>query len=327
MFDYNQDDKATERLWQVMEKTLNEATKENRRKRRWGIFFKLITFLYLLIFLVLLSQLFTQFKGEGYTDEDGELLAEYTALIDLKGTIAPEGGINADNVAKGLGKAYKDPRVKGIILRINSGGGSPVQSGYIYDEINRLRLKYPEKKLYAVIMEIGASGAYYIAANADEIYADKASLVGSIGVIGASFGFVEAMEKLGVERRLYASGEHKAFLDPFSPKNEEETLFWQEVLGGVHHQFIEAVKEGRGERLDLQTEGLFSGLIWNGEQALKIGLVDGLGSAGYVAREVIKAPHIIDFTAKEDRFDRLLKRLGSTSAKAFQQFLTEFSWQ
>ena len=214
-----------------------------------------------------------------------------------------------------LRAAFEDTNTKGVILRINSPGGSPVQSGYIYDEIRRLRGEYPQTKVYAVISDLGASGAYYIASAADEIYADKASLVGSIGVTAASFGFVEAMEKLGVERRVYTSGEHKAFLDPFQPQKEEETRFWKSVLDTTHRQFIDSVKKGRGDRLKADEHPeLFSGLVWSGEQALQLGLVDALGSASYVAREVIGQKEMVDFTQRDTPFDRFAKRLGTSVA-------------
>ena len=191
-----------------------------------------------------------------------------------------------------------------------------MQSGYIYDEIKRLRGEHPEIKVYAVISDLGASGAYYIASAADQIYADKASLVGSIGVTAATFGFVGVMEKVGVDRRVYTSGEHKAFLDPFQPQKEEETRFWQGVLETTHKQFIDSVKKGRGERLKVdQHPELFSGLIWSGEQALQLGLVDALGSSSYVAREVIGAKDIVDFTREENPFDRFTKKLGASVAE------------
>ncbi len=300
-------EREQERLWRVMERTLNEATKEQRRRRRWGIFFKIIGLLYFTLIILLLV------GGRGELDERARTQEAYTAVIDLKGIIADGESASADRLITALRRAYKDPKVKGIVLRINSGGGSPVQSGYVYDEINRLRALNPHIKIYAVITDIGASGAYYIAAAADEIYADKASLVGSIGVTGAGFGFVESLEKLGIERRLYTSGEHKAFLDPFQPMKEEETLFWQEVLDGVHQQFINIVLEGRGERLKVaENPDLFTGLIWNGEQALAMGLIDGLGSTSYVARELIGAPFTVDFTLREDPFGRLMKGLGAS---------------
>ena len=212
--------------------------------------------------------------------------------------------------------AFKDSNTKGVILRINSPGGSPVQSGYVYDEIRRLRGEHPDVKVYAVISDLGASGAYYIASAADQIYADKASLVGSIGVTAASFGFVDTMEKLGVERRVYTSGEHKAFLDPFQPQKPEEAAFWKTVLETTHKQFIDSVKKGRGDRLkDAEHPELFSGLIWSGEQALSLGLIDALGSTSYVAREVIGQEEMVDFTVQESPLDRFTKRLGASVAE------------
>ena len=213
----------------------------------------------------------------------------------------------------GLRDAFEDTNTRGVILRINSPGGSPVQSGYVYDEIMRLKGLYPNVKVYAVISDIGASGAYYIAAAADEIYADKASLVGSIGVISSSFGFVDALDKLGVERRVFTSGENKAFLDPFSPLKKTDKAFWQNVLSVTHKQFIAQVKKGRGDRLK-STSKVFSGLIWTGEQALEMGLVDGLGSTGFVAREVIGEENIVDFTLKRSPFEEFADRLGIAAA-------------
>lgn len=211
---------------------------------------------------------------------------------------------------------------KGVILRINSPGGSPVQSGYVYDEIRRLRSLHPDIKLYAVISDLGASGAYYIASAADQIYADKASLVGSIGVTAAGYGFVGTMEKLGVERRTYTSGEHKSFLDPFQPQKADETQFWQGVLDTTHRQFIASVKQGRGDRLkDKDHPELFSGLVWSGEQALPLGLIDGLGSASSVARDVIGEKELVDFTVEESPFDRFSKKLGASVAEKLALYM------
>ena len=298
-----------EKAWKLLEKTLQVGVVEQRRARRWGIFFKLLTFIYLFAALALFSPLLELGKSSSAAES-------YTALIDVRGMIAADESASADNIVGSLREAFEDEKVKGIILRINSPGGSPVQSGYVYDEIKRLRGKYPDTKVYAVISDLGASGAYYIASAADEIYADKASLVGSIGVTAATFGFVGTMEKLGVDRRVYTSGEHKAFLDPFQPQKEDETRFWQGVLDTTHKQFIDSVKKGRGDRL--KSEGhpeLFSGLIWTGEQALTLGLVDGLGSSSYVAREVIGAKDIVDFTREESPLDRFTKKLGTSVAE------------
>ncbi len=299
------DDKS----WKLLEKAVLAGVQEQRRSRRWGIFFKVLTFLYLFVALALFSPLFDLQK----TAARGE---SHTALVEVKGMIADGEAASADNIVGSLRAAFEDTKTKGIVLRINSPGGSPVQSGYIYDEIRRLRGEHADIKVYAVITDLGASGAYYIASAADEIYADKASLVGSIGVTAASFGFVELMGKLGVERRVYTSGEHKAFLDPFQAQKPDETAFWQSVLDTTHKQFIDSVKKGRGDRLKVEGHPeLFSGLVWSGEQALELGLVDKLGSTSYVAREVIGEKEIVDYTKQETPFDRFAKRLGASVAE------------
>ncbi|UVE19239.1 S49 family peptidase [Pseudomonas sp. LS44] len=292
--------------WQLLEKTLLASVQEQRRSRRWGIFFKLLTFIYLFVAIALLSP---SFDLKGGAARSGN----HTAVIEIRGVIADKEAASADNVISSLRKAFEDANTKGVILRINSPGGSPVQSGYIYDEIRRLRGEHPDIKLYAVITDLGASGAYYIASAADSIYADKASLVGSIGVTAASFGFVGAMEKLGVDRRIYTSGEHKAFLDPFQPQKAEETQFWQGVLDTTHRQFIASVKKGRGDRLkDAGRPELFSGLVWSGEQALELGLIDGLSSTSAVARDVVGEKELVDFTVQESPFDRFAKKIGAS---------------
>ncbi|KJK19441.1 S49 family peptidase [Pseudomonas sp. 2(2015)] len=303
------DSNEEQKSWKLLEKTLLAGVQEQRRARRWGIFFKLLTFVYLFGIFALFTPLMNMDKAASRS-------VSHTALVEVRGMIADQEPASADNIISGLREAFKDPKTKAVILRINSPGGSPVQSGYIYDEIRRLRAEYPTIKLYAVISDLGASGAYYIASAADQIYADKASLVGSIGVTAAGYGFVGTMEKLGVERRTYTAGEHKAFLDPFQPQKPEETAFWQGVLETTHKQFIASVKQGRGERLkDKEHPELFSGLIWSGEQALSLGLVDGLGSAGYVAREVVGEKELVDFTVEESPFDRFSKRLGASVAE------------
>ncbi|SEK41378.1 protease-4 [Pseudomonas sp. NFIX51] len=302
-------DSADDKSWKLLEKTLLAGVQEQRRSRRWGIFFKLLTFVYLLVALALFTPLMDMEK----TATRG---AGYTALIEVTGMIADKESASADNIVTGLRAAFEDSKVKGIVLRINSPGGSPVQSGYVYDEIRRLRGLHPDIKVYAVISDLGASGAYYIASAADQIYADKASLVGSIGVTAAGYGFVGTMEKLGVERRTYTSGEHKSFLDPFQPQKPEETQFWQGVLDTTHRQFIASVKQGRGERLkDKDHPELFSGLVWSGEQALQLGLIDGLGNASSVARDVVGEKELVDFTVQESPFDRFSKKLGASVAE------------
>ena len=298
------DDKS----WKLLEKTLLAGIQEQRRARRWGIFFKVLTFCYLITVLILFSPLVDM--------ERSATSSGYTALIDVRGVIADKEAASADNIVTSLQAAFADPKVKGVVLRINSPGGSPVQSGYVYDEIRRLRGLHPDIKVYAVISDLGASGAYYIASAADEIYADKASLVGSIGVTAAGFGFVGAMDKLGIQRRAYTSGEHKAFLDPFEPEKPDETKFWQGVLNVTHEQFIASVKQGRGDRLkDKDHPELFSGLVWTGQQALPLGLIDGLGNASSVARDVIGEKELVDFTVQESAFDRFSKKLGASVAE------------
>jgi len=285
---------------------------EQRRSRRWGVFFKVLTFSYLFALLFIMADSFGDKKmGDAET---------YTALVDLRGVIAAGEEASADFLVTGLRAAFEAEGTKAVILRINSPGGSPVQSGYVYDEIKRLRTLHPDTPLYAVISDIGASGAYYIAAAADQIYADKASLVGSIGVVASGFGFVDTMEKLGVERRLYTSGKNKAFLDPFSKEKESEVQFWNGVLNKTHEQFIAKVKEGRGDRLHID-EDTFSGLIWNGEQALEKGFIDGLGSSGFVAREIVGAAEIVDFTPQPDPFERFTKTLGVAAGNAMASVL------
>ena len=298
--------------WKLIEKTMLQLGVEHRRSRRWGVFFKVLTFSYLFALLfIMIDSLGDKKVGDAET---------FTALVDLRGVIAAGEEANADFLVTGLRAAFEAEGAKAVILRINSPGGSPVQSGYVYDEIKRLRVLHPDTPLYAVISDIGASGAYYIAAAADQIYADKASLVGSIGVVASGFGFVETMEKLGVERRLYTSGKNKAFLDPFSEEKDSEVQFWNGVLNKTHEQFIAKVKEGRGDRLHID-EDTFSGLVWNGEQALEKGFIDGLGSSGYVAREIVGEAEIVDFTPQPDPFERFTKTLGIAAGNALASVL------
>lgn len=299
--------------WKLIEKTVLQLGAEQRRSRRWGIFFKSLTFAYLFALLFIMS---SEFSADQFTDAE-----EFTALVDLRGVIADGERASADLIVTGIRSAFEAEGTKAVVLRINSPGGSPVQAGYVYDEIKRLRDLNPEIPFYAVISDIGASGAYYIAAAADKIYADKASLVGSIGVVASGFGFVGTLEKLGVERRLYTSGEHKAFLDAFSEQKSDEVEFWNSVLGKTHQQFIDKVKEGRGERLVVNND-TFSGLIWNGEQALEMGLIDGLGSTGYVAREIVGVEEIVDFTPQPDAFERISKTLGIAAGNAMAKIMT-----
>lgn len=291
-------------------KTLREllmaAVDEQRRTRRWGNLFRLLIVVYLFAVLMLANfKLPNWMKGES---------GKHTALVEVAGVIADDMEANADSVVSALQDAFEDPDTAGIILRINSPGGSPVQSGYINDEIVRLREMYPETRLYAVISDVCASGGYYIAAAADEIYADKASIVGSIGVRMDSFGFVSALERLGIERRLHTAGENKGFLDPFLPEQPGQIAHLNELLGEIHQQFINTVKRGRGDRLK-DDPRLYTGLFWTGEQGLALGLVDGLGSAGYVAREIIGAEDIVDFSTQKSLLEEIGEGLGETAAQ------------
>jgi protease IV len=300
---------------QVLEKLALASLQEHRRARQWGIFFKSLTFIYLFILLFLATDLFT--------GDEISRARKHTALVELRGVISPDSVSSADNVNAGLQEAFKDAKTQGVILRINSPGGSPVQAGYINDEIRRLRAKYPEIPLYAVIEDVCASGGYYVASAADKIYVDKASVVGSIGVLMNGFGFTGAMEKLGVERRLITAGENKAFLDPFSPLNLQQEKYAREMLSDIHAQFIQVVQQGRGARLK-ETPEMFSGLVWTGQKSIDLGLADAMGSAEYVAREIIKADHIVDYTTREGFTERLARRFGGVVAETL--ISTGFGW-
>lgn len=278
------------------------ALTEQRRARRWGIVFKMGMLVYLTVVLVMAVP-------ASWTDLGSA--ERHTAVVDVFGAISADSDASASRIIQGLRAAFEDENTAGIILRINSPGGSPVQAGYVNDEIRRLRKKNPAIPVYAVVADFCASGAYYIAAAADRIYADKASIVGSIGVVINGFGFVDAMKNLGVERRLLTAGEHKGMLDPFSPVRESETAHMRKMLGDIHQQFIDVVRRGRGDKLREGDDAkLFSGLIWTGEQSVAIGLVDELGSPGFVAREVIGVDNIVNFTPRQSLLRKLFKLLG-----------------
>ncbi len=293
----------------VIEKLAFDALLEKRRARRWSVFFKFLFLSYLVALLVL------WFPDKFGTDELSKLgTGEHTALVELNGVIADGEKASADNVVNGLRGAFEDEKTKGVILRINSPGGSPVQSSYINKEIVRLREKYPDIPIYAVVSDLCASGGYYVAVATDKIYVNESSIVGSIGVRMGGFGFVEAMEDFGVERRLITAGEHKAMADPFSPLPEVEKAYLQKLLNQLHGEFISVVKAGRGDRLKYD-EDLFSGLFWVGKDSIALGLADELGSAGMVARDVIGAEDMVDFTYKERSLERFLERLGAGAAQ------------
>lgn len=308
---------STTREWALIEKLLLQAGKERTAARRWGIFFKFLTFVWLFLLFGLMST-----GGTGAGSKGGGRASPHVAVIDIKGAIMPDGDITADDVIPALKDAFRESNAKAVLLRINSPGGTPVQAGTLYKEIRRLREKHPDKKVYAVITDIGASGAYYVAAAADEIYADPSSLVGSIGVISDGFGFVDVMNKVGVERRVITAGKNKGFMDPFSPVDPEHKAFMEEVLRNVHQQFVGAVKQGRGERLKDDPD-LYSGLVWSGEQALALGLIDGFGSPGSVARDVIRQPRMVDYSTEKDPFDALADKLGVSMGRAGMQALLQ----
>jgi protease-4 len=288
---------------ETLEKLLFATVKEQRAARRWSIFFKL------LILGIIGFSLWAYFDFS--TGSDTEALGRHTALIEIDGSIESEGSGSADSVIPALNKAFSDTGSAAIVLRINSPGGSPVQAGMIVDEILRLRKGYPTKPVYVVVDEICASGGYYIAAAADKIFVNKASIVGSIGVLMDGFGFTGTMEKLGVERRLLTAGENKGFLDPFSPQSDKHKAHAQAMLNEIHQQFIGVVRAGRGKRLK-ETPDMFSGLFWSGAKAVEMGLADGFGTVDSVAREVVKVENIVDYTAHEGLPERVLKKFGAS---------------
>ena len=284
----------------VLERLAFAALREQRSARRWGVFFKFLLLAYLVVVLLLYWPAEIETPGIG---------KKHTALVDVEGLIVEHAAGSASTVNKGLRAAFADKNAKGVIVRINSPGGSPVQADYIFKEIRRLKSKYPDMPVYAVITDTCASGGYYVAAAADRIYADPASIVGSIGVRMDSFGFVGAIEKIGIERRLLTAGEHKALFDPFLPVNPDETAHLEQMLAAIHEQFIARVREGRGDRL-AKDDTIFSGLIWTGAQGKELGLVDELAGTDQVAREVIGAEKIVNYTEKPDYLERLADRFG-----------------
>ena len=303
------EDKDWER--ETLEKLAFASLQEQKRARRWGIFFKMLTFVYV-TFLIVVA-----FEWRG----DGDLTGgKHTALVELNGVIESKGEASAEKITGALQSAFKDKDTQGVILRINSPGGSPVQSGIIYDEVRRLRGIHPNTPLYVVVEDICASGGYFVAASADRIYVNKASIVGSIGVLMDGFGFTGTMEKLGVERRLLTAGDNKGMLDPFSPIDPKQKEFALSMLNDIHQQFIAVVKQGRGKRLKDSPE-IFSGLFWTGQKSVEMGLADGFGSVESVARDVIKAEQIVDFTEKSNTVERIAKRFGAATAKSFGDYV------
>ena len=296
---------------ELVTRLASAALKEQRRARLWGIFFKLLTFAYI-TFILLMA---VDWKGRA------ELAVgkKHTAVVDLSGLIAPGSDASAEKITAALQAAFKDKNTQGVIIRINSPGGSPVQSQTIYDEMRRLRKKYPEIPLYAVVEDICASGGYFVAAGADRIYVSKSSVVGSIGVLMNGFGFSGLMEKLGVDRRLITAGENKGMLDPFSPVNDKDVEHARLLIKDIHQQFIGVVREGRGKRLK-ETPDMFSGLIWTGQMSIELGLADGLGSLESVARDVVKAEDIVDYSQKENIAEKLVRRFGASVASSLAEY-------
>ncbi|PSQ94126.1 MAG: S49 family peptidase [Proteobacteria bacterium SW_6_67_9] len=320
----DQDNHGGER-WErdALARLASASLAEQRRARRWGILFKSLVLLYLFAVLLVAINAGPLFGGD-FAKRTGP----HTALVDVQGLIASSSDANADRIATGLRRAFEDPNTRGVIVRINSPGGSPVQSGMIYDEIRRLRQAHPDTPVYAVATDLCASGGYYVAAAADRIYASQASMVGSIGVRFGGFGFVQAIDELGIERRLITAGENKAMLDPFLPEDPEDVAHVERMIGTVHDQFIEDVRAGRGKRIDTDAHpDLFSGLVWTGEQAIDKGLVDALGSPGFVAREVVGAEEIVDFTPQKDFLERLSDRMSAAVAETLRTQALVPNWQ
>jgi protease IV len=293
----------------LIERLAGAALQEQRRARRWGIFFKLLTFAYITVIIVMA----VDWKGRG------ETTGKHTALVEVSGVIAPGTDASAEHVMAALQAAFKDKNTQGVVVRINSPGGSPVQANDIYEEMRRLRKAHPDVPLYAVVEDLCASGGYYVAAAADRIYVARASIVGSIGVRMDSFGVTGLMEKLGVERRLLTAGKNKGFLDPFLPVDEKQKEHAQALLDEVHQQFIGAVRAGRGARLK-ETPDMFSGLVWTGQRSVELGLADAYGSVDSVARDVVKAEKVVDYTQKENLAEKFARRLGASAANAVLEF-------
>jgi protease-4 len=292
----------------VVSKFAEAALAEQKRSRRWGIFFKLLTFGYLIALLFMFGQSSPHSPAHS---------GDFTAFISLNGIIGDQMEVNAKDFKLSMKNAYDDPGTKGVILAINSPGGSPVQSGIINDEIKKYRQLRPDIPVYAVVEDICASGAYYIAVAADQIFVDKASIVGSIGVRLDQFGLDKAIKHLNIERRLITAGENKAILDPFLPFNPEHKKHLENLLAEVHRQFINVVKEGRAGKLSNNND-IFSGLFWNGEGAIHLGLADQLGNIDYVAKEVVGFEELVDFTTYESFADRFAKQLGAGIGAAFE---------
>ena len=303
------DDSSTSQSWerQTIQTVLLEHLNEQRRARRWGIFFKLVT---LVIIIAFACNLYFKDRSQAAVST-----REHTAVVNIYGAIAADEEANAETIRDALRSAFQNKQAKGVVLRINSPGGSPVQARQVYNEIRALRKQYPNTKVYAAIEDMGTSAAYLIACAADKIFADETSLVGSIGVKMESFGFVDLMQKAGIERRAYTAGKYKTILDPFAPMGEVEKQHILEELKVTHDAFIQNVREGRGKRLQ-ENELLFSGLFWSGSRALKLGLIDGFGDADFVAQTLVKAKELVDYTPDINLIDKLTRRMGASLGAA-----------
>ncbi len=310
MDNQNKSEVISEPGWEreVIEKLALAAITEQTRARRWGVFFKGLMFVYLIAIFGL--AVYPKISKEIGVDSK-----DHTAVIDVVGMIADGKPANADSIIESLRNAVKDEHTKGIILNANSPGGSPVQSSYVYEEIRKIKKEHPTLPIYAVVSDICASGCYFIVSATDKIFVNPSSLVGSIGVIMDGFGFVETMQKLGVERRLITAGAHKAMLDPFSPPKEDESRYVQSLINQVHQHFINAVKAGRGDRLKENPE-LFSGLVWTGEEGVKQGVVDAIGTQDSVSKELIGAEERVDFSRQEHLLDKIAGKLGASFGHA-----------
>ncbi len=297
----------------IIEKVALAAITEQTKARRWSVFFRSLLFLYILVFfgVSMYPKIKQNMGGSG---------SQHTAIIDVTGVIAEDKEANAADIIDSLRDAVKDENTKGIILHSNSPGGSPVQSNYVYEEIRNIKKEHPNLPIYAVVSDICASGCYYIASASDKIFVNPSSLIGSIGVIMDGFGFVDAMQKIGVERRLLTAGSHKAMLDPFSPPKADETRYMQELIDQVHQQFITAVKTGRGDRLK-ETTDMFSGLVWTGEAGIKIGVADAYGNDDFVAKTIIGAEKQVDYTQKTSFIDKMTSKLGASFGQALGSLL------
>jgi len=300
---------------EILEKLVMSTVTEQRKARRWNILFKSLFLIYLVVILVVtISPFSEQTLSNSKT---------HTAVIDVTGVLIDDGQANADRIIKGLRNAVEDDGTRGIILRMNTPGGSPVQSWYIYDEIRRIKKENPDLPLFAVVLDTCASGGYFIAAATDKIFVSKSSIIGSIGVVMNGFGFVESMKKFGIERRLMIAGKNKGLFDAFSPLKTAEQKHLQSMLDDIHQQFIDAVREGRGNRL-ADDPSIFSGLVWTGQQGIKMGLADSIGTTSSVAKEIIGEENLVNFTPKHGFLDRFTSKIGTTFENALWSVLTNF---